>query len=227
MQKTVSIQKPLDEKKEKISNWLSRQKIKQDMKNLTTFMVLFSGAVLGRVALQGIPSVEPIIPLAVIAGMIFGIKEGFTLGSSAYIVSNFFVWGLQGPWTVFQAIGAAGGGVLGGIFGKTRKINSANLIIASVLGTVFFEIVMNLSGSMMGIGLFAGLIGIPMYFLTSLPFSLTHIVSNAFFAKIFSPMLKWRNKKNEQMEIVAVRSVTGNNVTDFRLYRANSKTDRN
>ena len=205
---------------EEIVEALRLAKTKEEAKGLTLFLTLFAGASLGRIALHGIPSVEPIIPLAVIAGLLFGMKEGFTLGGGAYLVSNFFVWGLQGPWTIFQAAGAAVAGALGGLYGRVRKPTWKEVAIISVIGTVFYEVVMNLAGSVMGLGLFGlGLAAIPLYFAASLPFSLAHIITNCAFARLFSPLLKyWRNR--DEFKMVSISRVDGDNVTNLRMYKS-------
>ena len=205
---------------EQLVDVLRQAKTKKEARNLTVFLTLTAGAVLGRVALQGVPSVEPIIPLAVIAGLLFGMKEGFTLGGGAYIISNFFVWGLQGPWTIFQAIGAAVPGALAGLYGKIRKPTWKEVVLLSAVGTVFFEIVMNLAGPLMGIGLFGlGLLSLPLYFASSLPFTLTHLASNVIFARLFSPILRlWRNE--DEFKMVSLSRVDGDHVTHVRMYKS-------
>jgi len=192
------------------------------MRQLTLFSFLFVGAVAGRVALQFVPSVEPIIPLAILAGLIFGPKEGFALGSGAYVASNFFVWGLQGPWTLFQAIGAGLPAAIAGIWGKTKTPGKNDLVLFSVLGTVFFELTMNFSGALMMGGLIGfGLLTLPLYFLTSLPFSLMHIGSNAVFGKMLSPLVsKWSGKKNEFEMVHITRVAPGGKRSAVRLYRS-------
>lgn len=200
----------------------AKAKLKSEMKSLTIFLGLLGAAVAGRVAFQWVPSVEPIIPFAVLAGLLFGMREGFALGGSAYIISNFFVWGLQGPWTIFQAIGAAGAGLLGGFFGKVKKPKARDLIVLSVAGTVFFEIMMNISGPIMGIGFLGalGLLSIPLYFITSLPFSITHIVSNIFFAAALSPLLKLWRKKDEIKIVSYTRIAPDGNRSNVRMYKS-------
>ncbi len=208
------------EKKEEIEKEIGtiwdKGKLKREMKNLTLFMGLLAAAVGGRVALQYFPSVEPIIPIAVLAGLVFGIKEGFVLGGSAYVLSNFFVWGLQGPWTIFQAIGAALAGALAGGVGKIKRPKPRDLIILSVVGTVIFEVLMNISGPLMGIGLLVGALSIPLYFLTSLPFSLIHIGSNAFFAYALKPLLKLRRKEDE-LQIISFGKLDSDKLTTVRM----------
>ncbi|MEW6295336.1 MAG: hypothetical protein AB1467_03515 [Candidatus Diapherotrites archaeon] len=205
---------------EKIKKEKTKGKMREELRSLAIFLGLMAAATAGRVALQWVPSVEPIIPLAVMAGMLFGAREGFALGAGAYTASNFFVWGLQGPWTIFQALGAGIAGALGGLVGKTKKPSSKDLIIISVMGTAVFEVIMNLSGSFMGIGLAFGLLGIPLYFLTSMPFTFTHIGSNIVFAKLFSPLLKLRRQKDE-FKIISVTKLDPNGKrTTIRMYKS-------
>ena len=199
-----------------------KEKVRKELKSLAFFLAMLGLATFGRVALQGIPSVEPIIPIAIAMGMILGIREGFLLGGSAYVISNFFIWGFQGPWTIFQALGAAVPGAFGGIFGKYSKAGFKTLMILSIVGTMFFEVVMNISGAFMGIGLIGfGLLTLPLYFMTSLPFSLAHIGSNTVFALMCKPLLKLRRVKDE-FKVISVRRSDGVTRTDFRMFKSDN-----
>lgn len=220
-QKQVLVQEnKIEEKTKEIHGIWQNAKIKNEAKSLAIFLSLFSAAVAGRVALQWVPSVEPIIPFAVLAGFLFGMKEGTALGAGAYIISNFLVWGLQGPWTIFQAFGAAVPGAAAGIIGKVKKAKTRDIIILSILGTVFFEIIMNISGAAMGIGLLGAfsLFTIPLYFVTSAPFSTVHILSNIIFARALAPLLKLRGKENE-FEIISISRHSPAGTTNVRLYK--------
>lgn len=199
-----------------------KAKRKSEIRGLAIFLAALGAAILGRVALQWVPSVEPIIPIAVAIGMIYGAKEGFMLGSSAYIISNFFVWGLQGPWTIFQAIGAGIAGCLGGIFGRSKKNTWKDLVIWSVIGTVLFEILVTFAGFGMGIGLLGSgfwLFLLPVYFATSLPFMLAHIGTNVAFARLFAPLLKLR-RKDEEIKVVSIVRSSGSGTTNVRMYKS-------
>jgi hypothetical protein len=227
MAKARTVQSQEQKQKElfgEITKLKREAKIRTELKSLAIFGGLLTAAVAGRVAMQWIPSVEPIIPFAVLAGLLFGAKEGFTLGGAAYIISNFFVWGLQGPWTIFQAIGAASAGLLAGVWGKMRKPNWKDIVFLSVIGTVLFECVMNVSGSLMGIGFFGafGFFTIPMYFLTSLPFSIVHIGSNMIFARALAPLLKFRRTNNE-IKIISVNKLVDGKPVNIRLYKSSEQ----
>ena len=205
-----------------LQNSQKKKKQNSELKNAAIFFSLLSAAVAGRVAMQWIPSVEPIIPFAVIAGLLFGMREGAMLGGMAYVISNFFIWGLQGPWTIFQALGAGIAGGIAGIYGKAKKPGATDLILLSLLGTVIFEVIMNVSGAFMGIGLLGAfsIIMLPLYFAMSLPFTAAHIFTNIAFARLMSPLLKlWRQK--DEFKIISVSRVDASGGrTDYRLYKS-------
>ena len=227
MAKAKTIQSQEQKQKELLQEIVKlkrKTKIREDLKSLAIFSSLLSAAVAGRVAMQWIPSVEPIIPFAVLAGLLFGVKEGFTLGGSAYIISNFFIWGMQGPWTIFQALGAALAGTIAGVWGKMRKPGWKDIVLLSVAGTIVFEAIMNIAGPLMGIGLFGafGLFTIPMYFITSLPFSIVHTGSNILFARALAPLLKLRRTEDE-LKVVSVTRIVGGKPVNIRLYKSNEQ----
>ena len=77
-------QKPLtkvEETAQEITELVKKEKIKDELKHLAIFASLITVGVAGRVALQFVPSVEPIIPIAVLIGLLYGAKEGFVGGN--------------------------------------------------------------------------------------------------------------------------------------------------
>ncbi|MFH1294629.1 MAG: hypothetical protein ABIH90_01655, partial [Candidatus Aenigmatarchaeota archaeon] len=86
---------------------LQFQRLKQGvaLSSILKLAALTSLGVMGRVALQWIPSVEPIVPLAIVVSFFLGYKYGVSSGMGAFYASNFLVWGGQGPWTIFQVVG--------------------------------------------------------------------------------------------------------------------------
>jgi len=139
------------------------------------------GAALLRVPMQAVPSAEPLTFFAVLAGWLFGKKKGFLVGASSLYVSNFLMFGGHGPWTLFQFIGFGIAGFLGGFLRKKSTIIESLIIIA--IGTLIFEVIMNLSSAI----IFPA--GILTLFFTAIPFTLVHLVSNSIFA-LFLPKAK-------------------------------------
>ena len=162
---------------------LQKQIQKLSLKELTLLVSFISIATIGRVALQWLPSVELITILAIISGALFGKEEGFLVGSSSLIVSNFFVYGGQGPWTIFQAIGFGIAGYLGGFLNENSK--RISFVGVALLSTIIYETIMN----MQSITMF-GFIGITNMLILAAPFSAIHITSNVAFALAAPEIIK-------------------------------------
>jgi len=143
---------------------------------------------LGRVLIHGF-SVEPITFMAILAGWLFGSKKGFAVGSSSLFLSNFFVLGGQGIWTVFQMLGFGLAGVLGGLLRKKATIFECFLIM--LVSTLSFEIIMNISSLFFIPNTIFGI------FLLSIPFSLIHVTSNLLFSTILPKLKRFVEKKGE------------------------------
>ncbi len=140
--------------------------------SLKTTAALTTAGVAGRVALQHVPNVSPIVAVAVATGFYFGVREGAVAGASGYYLSNFLVYGGQGPWTAFQVLGAASAGIIGGLIGKKLK-GSPAFMLSVLLGVLSFQAVMNI-GSLS----FASFTGIGLaYLAASIPFVVTHVAS--------------------------------------------------
>jgi len=136
--------------------------------------------VFGRAVFQWIPSVEPILPMAVALSFFKDWKRGSLVGVSSFFASNFFVWGWQGPWTIFQCLGVYLACLFSGYLSKlsTKKYFFFGSL---VLGTIIYEISVNL-GSVL---FFPWSIGVlPLFLMASLPFGLIHIISSIGFGSI-------------------------------------------
>ena len=116
-------------------------------------------------------SVEPIIPLAVYAGLAYGTDAGVLVGLVSYPISNIFlIGGAFGLWSFLQGIGGA---ISGWLAGNVKKITKSGLVVYSFVGTLIFEVLVNF----------------PDNELLVWPFSVTHIVSNIIFAIILGEIL--------------------------------------
>jgi energy-coupling factor transport system substrate-specific component len=70
-------------------------------------------AAAGRVLFAGIPGVQPVTVIALASGVALGARAGFAVGALAAFVSNLFL--PEGPWTLWETLGWAGCGALGGL----------------------------------------------------------------------------------------------------------------
>ena len=76
-------------------------------------MTLLAAAVVGRIVLAPIPSVQPMTMLLVLAGMRLGAQRGAALAILATLLTNAVLG--HGPWTYLQATGWAFCAVAGGV----------------------------------------------------------------------------------------------------------------
>src|SRR3989344_2677384 len=128
-------------------------------------------AILGRILLEPFPSVEPIIPIAVFAGLAYGAQAGILVGLISYPLSNIFMEGEPlGLWSFLQAIGGA---IAGAIAGYVPKLTKGNLVNYTIIGTIIFELALN----------------IPDQELLIWPFSIIHIVSNIIIALVVGELV--------------------------------------
>jgi energy-coupling factor transport system substrate-specific component len=156
----------------------------QEVLILSSFVI---GGVLGRTLMQPLPSVEPITFFAVLAGALFGKKKGAFIGGLTWFLSNFFMFGGQGPWSALHVLAGLVAGYLGGFLEK--KAGYIKTIIVFVIATLFFEVTMNISS-----GFFFGF-GILLSFLTAIPFMLVHLFSNVVFSLLIPSTKKLIEEK--------------------------------
>jgi len=174
-QKSKQKQKERQSTKERVAlHALQKQLSVLNLREVLILLSFMFGAGLLRVPMQAIPSAEPITFFAILAGWLFGRKKGFVVGAGALFVSNFFVFGGHGPWTIFQALGFGIAGYLGGFL--REKSGYVSAIIVAIIATLAFEIIMNISS------IFVFPAGALLLFLTALPFTAIHLVSNVIFA---------------------------------------------
>lgn len=158
-----------------------------EQKELLLIISFISAGVLGRILMQPLPSVEPVTFFAILAGWLFGKKKGFLAGASAAFLSNFFMFGGQGPWTVFQMVGFGTAGFLGGFLRNKAKIPECLMITA--IATLLFEIVMNLSSLIfLPSSIFAA-------FFLAVPFMLVHLASNIVFSTLLPKVRQYIYEK--------------------------------
>ena len=151
-----------------------------DSKTIT----LLAMAVIGRLALKTIdfiPSVEPIVPLAVIAGLTISAEAGFTIGAAGFFLSNIVLDQGIGYWTILQALGAGLAGVIPAYI-KTKKISSDAVVGYSIVGTIIYEFFVNMPDGMIFV----------------MPFSAIHVVSSMVLGLLFASMLSVKKSNTSE-----------------------------
>ena len=160
------------------------------MRDQSQWGMLFLLAVFGvsgRILLDPIPNVQPVTVLVLLAGAYFGAPRAIALAATIALASNVLLLG-HGPWTLFQAIGWGGVGLLGALFANRIVVDGGARIgllavIAAISGLAFnwfvsLSILLEVGPSML----------IP-YLLNGLVFDLYHVAGNVLFvAWMASPL---------------------------------------
>jgi len=189
------------------------------------------GAAFLRVPMQAIPSAEPITFFAILAGWLFGKKKGFLTGASAGYLSNFFMFGGQGPWTIFQVLGWGLAGFLGGFIKDIKDKNTFGFWLKSIIpvliimtiSSISFDVITNIgSVFFMPFSIFA-------LFLSGLPFMIIHLVSNVLFA-LFMPFARKtiheKGKFNEKAVCLSIINKFGGSAKLNRLLHRDKGTEQ-
>ncbi|WP_258359607.1 ECF transporter S component [Moorella sulfitireducens] len=95
--------------------WRFEQR-KASSREVAVVAVLGTIAAAGRIPFAVFPSIQPVTFIVIVSGYIFGPQAGFMAGSTAALVSNFFLG--QGPWTPWQMLAWGLAGASAGLMGK-------------------------------------------------------------------------------------------------------------
>ena len=141
----------------------------------------------GRILLAPIPNVQPVTVLVLLAGAYFGAPRAIALAATIALASNVLLLG-HGPWTLFQAVGWGGVGLLGALLANRIVVDGdvrvgLLTVIAAISGLAFnwfvsLSILLEVGPPML----------IP-YLLNGLVFDLYHVAGNVLFvAWMASPL---------------------------------------
>ncbi|TYP54197.1 ECF transporter S component [Thermosediminibacter litoriperuensis] len=112
-------------------------------REIAVIAVLGAVGAAGRIAFAALPNVQPTTFIAISSGYVFGPTAGFMVGSTAALVSNFFLG--QGPWTPWQmfAWGLAGSSA-GMVKSLSPRIGRWGMAFFCLLWGYFFGWILNL-----------------------------------------------------------------------------------
>ncbi|MFZ5651071.1 MAG: ECF transporter S component [Bacillota bacterium] len=112
-------------------------------REIALIAVLGAVAAVGRVPFAALPNVQPTTFMVIVSGFVFGPRAGFMVGSTAALVSNFFLG--QGPWTPWQMFAWGLAGTSAGVI-KTicPGIGTRGMSVFSFIWGYFFGWIMNL-----------------------------------------------------------------------------------
>ncbi|MFA5384382.1 MAG: ECF transporter S component [Eubacteriales bacterium] len=122
--------------------WLCEKK-PFSAKYLSVIAALSSIAAVSRVPFAAIPGVQPTTFLIISTGLIFGPQAGFLAGSTAAVLSNFFLG--QGPWTPWQMFAWGMAGSAAGLLKNIHpKIGLKGIVLFNFFWGYLFGWIMNL-----------------------------------------------------------------------------------
>lgn len=112
-------------------------------REISVTAVLGMLAAVGRVPFAALPNIQPTTFLVIISGYVFGPQVGFIVGSTAAVVSNFFLG--QGPWTPAQMLAWGLAGITAGWLGAfDLKIGHISMVLFCLAWGYMYGWIMNL-----------------------------------------------------------------------------------
>lgn len=161
-----------------------------DMHRFALSYYLCGLAVISRCIFFMIPFAKPFLAIIILSSAALGPLYGFTIGSISCLVSNIFLG--QGPWTIWQAFASGVCGLLSGIVFYSLKVkpSALNLCIFSFISVAFiYSPIIDFSSFL----LFSPdirLLPLAVFFMTSIPANIIHIVSTLLFVAILSKLYR-------------------------------------
>ena len=163
---------------------------------LPKFTAGFVGTMIFRLLspFLGLWNVSPLMATELSGAKAYGPLVGGLYG----FLSMIFLDMLMGKLSDFSLITAgtyAAVGIWGSYFMKNRVANSRNFVVASIVGTLFFDLV---TGVLVG-PLFFGQVWM-VAIVGQIPFTLRHMAGNVFFASILAPWFYRKIMDNPKWE---------------------------
>ncbi|WP_047985338.1 ECF transporter S component [Ornithinibacillus californiensis] len=155
---------------------------------ITLLALLATLAVVGRIATNPIPNVQPVTSVIIIGGMFLGPVAGVILAILVTFLSNMILG--TGIWTIWQIISWGIIGIISGFIGKKiTEIPFFVIVSFSIFSGYLFGFIMSLTNyQITGQGFLA-------YYLLSLPFDTSHAIGNALFMILLYPVVSRVFKK--------------------------------
>ncbi|GIO28483.1 ECF transporter S component [Ornithinibacillus bavariensis] len=155
---------------------------------ITLLALLATLAVVGRIAVNYIPNVQPVTSVIIISGIFLGPIAGFILAFLVTFLSNMILG--TGIWTIWQILAWGIIGILSGLMGKAfKKIPFIVIVIFSFFSGYLYGIIVSLTNyQVTGQGFIV-------YYLAGLPFDTYHAIGNAVFMMLLYPTIAYVFKK--------------------------------
>ena len=173
------------------------------MAGMPKYAAGFAGTLVFRLLspFLGLWNVSPLMATQLAGSKAYGPWVGGLYGALSIALLDILV-GKAGLWTVITAITYGVMGVWGAYFFKNRSASAWNFVLASIAGTLFFDLI---TGVLMGPLLYGqswvvAIVG-------QIPFTLHHLAGNVFFASVLAPWFYRKVMENHTWEIPHILEV--------------------
>lgn len=177
-----------------------RQSIIHSVAGFPKYLVGFLGTLAFRLLspFLGLWNISPLMATELAGSKAYGPWVGGLYGALSIVLLDLLV-GRVGSWTIVTALVYGSVGVWGAFFFKNRSATAKNFFIASIVGTLFFDLI---TGVFMGPLFYAqpwmqAVVG-------QIPFTLRHLAGNAFFALVLAPWFYRKIMSNPKWEVSSV-----------------------
>jgi uncharacterized membrane protein len=160
-----------------------KHNITHSLAGMPKYLAGFTGTLVFRLLspFLGLWNVSPLMATELAGSKAYGPWVGGLYGAGSIALVDLLT-GKAGSWTLITAVTYGLVGVWGAYFFKTRTGSAKNFVIASIVGTLFFDLV---TGVLMGPLLYgqpwmSAVVG-------QIPFTLRHLAGNIFFAIVLAP----------------------------------------
>ena len=161
--------------------------MKNEMKNLLNggpkYLAGFVGTLIFRLLSPffGFWNISPLMATELAGSKAYGPWLGGLYGTLSIALID-IIMGKTGSWTIITSLTYGAVGVFGAYFLKNKNAGARNFVVASIVGTLFFDFI---TGILMGPLMFGQAWGDA--FFGQIPFTLRHLLGNIFFAAILAP----------------------------------------
>ncbi len=142
----------------------------------------------------GLWNISPLMATELAGAKAYGPWLGGLYGALSIALVD-LIMGKIGTWTIITSLTYGAVGVFGAYFLKNKNASARNFIVASIIGTLFFDFI---TGILMG----------PLMwdmtwnaaFFGQIPFTLRHLLGNVFFAAVLAPWFCRKIMTNPNLE---------------------------
>ncbi len=182
------------------------EKSSMGTKEIAVIATLSVFAAVSRIPFAAILNVQPTTFLVALSGLVFGVYEGFLVGSTAAFISNIFLG--QGPYTPWQMFAWGIVGAISGLIGKKgKKLSVEKFAIICFLYGFLFDWIMNLWSVLVILDPIS-IKGILTIYLTSITADIMHSVGNFIFAIVFyESFYKVLTRFKNKLEITYITNI--------------------